>query len=95
MKSTSVIASQMLSGRRPDFVRKTMQVHHRCTQLGHSMLMRMCLEEELCRQWKFVFDALRHHTPNTKLRDSSSRLHGVFEQSRLFEPTASSMLHLL
>ena len=93
--SSSVIASKMQLGRRPYSVRKTMQVHRRCTQLGHNMLMRMCLEEELCRQRMFVFDALRHYAPSTKLHDSSSRLHGVFEQSRFFEPAASSMLHPL
>ena len=34
-------------GRRPDFVRKTMQVHRRCTQLGPGKQSGKCLEEEL------------------------------------------------
>ena len=35
------------AGRRPDFVRKTMQVHRRCTQLGPETRPAKCLAEEL------------------------------------------------
>ena len=40
-------ASKCRAGRRPDFVRKTMQVHRRCTQLGPETRPAKCLAEEL------------------------------------------------
>lgn len=50
MHSIKRKASKMLEGRRPDFVRKTMQEPRRGAQLGPDHLTKMCLEEELyCR----------------------------------------------
>ena len=54
----------------------------------------MCLEEELHRSWKFVFDAPHTCLHHTKLRMPPACLHGVSEKSRLYEPQASTMHNL-
>ena len=81
----------MLSGRRPDVNgKRPCKSIEDGRSLVHESMSDKCLGEELCLSWKFVCDALHSCPSATKLRGSSTRLHGVSEQSRLFEPPASS-----
>ena len=85
--SKTLNASQRL------FNEKTMQESRRLSQLGPVECESRCLVEELLilaqHCVKFVFDALTCWFFGTKLRPSSTVLHGVSHWSRLCEPPAS------